>query len=200
MSAYELVVVGASWGGFGALGRLLADLPRDFGAAVAVAQHRGPDSAEAGLAEVLGRKSTLPVREAHDKDAILPGRVYLAPPDYHLLVEREGTFALSTDAPEQHSRPSIDVLFESAAEAYGSRVVGVVLTGASPDGAAGLARIRRGGGFGLVQDPATADRSAMPEAAIARAGADEVVALPQIAPLLARLCGPGVAATRGEHR
>ena len=119
----------------------------------------------------------------------MPGWVYLAPSDYHLLVERGGTFALSTDPREQYSRPSIDVLFESAADAYASRVVGVILTGANPDGAAGLARIRRRGGFAVVQDPATADRAAMPEAAMARAGADEVVALSEIAPLLTRLCG-----------
>ena len=189
MTTHELVVMGASWGGLAALGLVLSGLPRDFGAAIAIAQHRGVEPGDAVLADALARKSALPVREVHDKDPIVPGWVHLAPSDYHLLVEREGTFALSTDPREQYSRPSIDVLFESAADAYASRVVGVILTGANPDGAAGLARIRRRGGFAVVQDPATADRAAMPEAAMARAGADEVVALSEIAPLLTRLCG-----------
>ena len=189
MTTHELVVMGASWGGLAALGLVLSGLPRDFGAAIAIAQHRGVEPADAVLADALARKSALPVREVHDKDPIVPGWVHLAPSDYHLLVERGGTFALSTDPREQYSRPSIDVLFESAADAYASRVVGVILTGANPDGAAGLARIRRRGGFAVVQDPTTADRAAMPEAAMARAGADEVVALSEIAPLLTRLCG-----------
>jgi two-component system chemotaxis response regulator CheB len=126
------------------------------------------------------------VREAGDKDSIQPGRVYLAPPDYHLLVEPEG-FALSTDEAVQYSRPSIDVLFDSAADTYGDRLIGVLLTGANEDGAYGLRRVRRRGGVTIVQDPETAERRTMPDAAIAAGAADLVLPLDGIAPKLAEL-------------
>ncbi len=184
---HELVVVGASWGGLDALGRLLASLPADLDAAVAIAQHRGP-SPETSLAALLQARSTLPLREVEDKDSILRGRVHLAPYDYHLLVE-PGSFALSTDPPVQFSRPSIDVLFESAADVYGERAVGVVLTGANADGAAGLRRIKECGGFTVVQEPGTADSRILPDAAIAAAQPDRVVPVEEIAPLLVELCG-----------
>ena len=185
--AIELVVVGASWGGMRAIGELLAALPATFTAAIAVAQHRGI-TATGGLTHVFQRHSELPVKDADDKEPIEPGHVYLAPADYHLLVER-GTFALSVDERVQYSRPSIDVLFESAAEAYGHRVAGVLLTGANEDGADGLVAIRRAGGFTIVQDPATAESAAMPAAAIAAGAADKVLPLQAIAPLLVELCG-----------
>jgi two-component system chemotaxis response regulator CheB len=126
------------------------------------------------------------VREVDDKEAIEPRHVYLAPPDYHLLVER-GSFALSTDERVQHARPSIDVLFESAADAYGERVIGIVLTGANEDGAAGLARIADRGGLAIVQDPESAERRAMPDAAIA-AGTPTVLPLEEIGPFVAARC------------
>ena len=183
----ELVVVGASWGGMRAIGDVLCDLPSNFPPAIAVAQHRGVTST-GGLAHVLQRRSKLPVVDADDKEHIEPGRVYLAPADYHLLVE-PGSFALSVDARVQYSRPSIDVLFESAADSYGQRVVGVLLTGANEDGADGLAAIRRAGGFTIAQDPATAESPAMPAAAIAAGAADKVLPLSAIAPFLVELCG-----------
>ena len=169
--SYELIVMGASWGGLRALREVLAGLPPDFAPAVAIVQHRFQDTGDDGLAGLLGRASALPVGEASDKDPIVPGRASVAPPDYHLLVER-GRFALSLDLPEQYSRPSIDVLFESAADAYDEDAVGVILTG----------------GFGVVQDPATAERPALPEAAIAAGGADKVLSLPEIGPFLGQLC------------
>ena len=185
--AYELVVVGASWGGMRAINELLSGLPSGFGAAVVIAQHRGVTST-GGLAHVLERGSRLPVKDADDKEAIRPGCVYLAPADYHLLVE-PGAFALSVDEQVQYSRPSIDVLFESAADAYGRRAVGILLTGSNDDGAHGLRAIQRRGGLTIAQDPATAEAPAMPAAAINAGAADKVLPLTAIAPLLVELCG-----------
>src|SRR4051794_1374760 len=163
-SGVEVVVVGASWGGLRAVSILLEGLKPDLPAAVVVAQHRAAAS-DGDLESALARRSTLPVEEVDDKTPVAPGRVYLAPADYHLLVE-PGHFVLSTDVPVQFSRPSIDVLFESAADAYRSRVVGVVLTGANEDGADGLRHIKAMGGTVLVQDPADAERPEMPAAAV----------------------------------
>lgn len=194
MARFELVVVGCSWGGPAALGVILAALPRHFSLPIAVAQHRGPSSSDATLASLLESGGGPRVRGVDDKDPIAAGGVYLAPPDYHLLIE-PGAFALSTDEPVAHSRPSVDVLFESAADAYGSAAIGVVLTGANADGAAGLARLRSHGGYGIVQDPEGAERPAMPAAAIAAGGADEVLPLEEIGPTLIALAG---AADTGE--
>ena len=190
---HELVVIGASWGGVRALGTVLGALPPTFKPAIAVAQHRGPDAPSGGLADVLSSRTRLPVHEAVDKEPLLAGHVYVAPADYHLLVEW-GSLALSTDAPVQYSRPSINVLLESAADTYGPEVIGVILTGASDDGAAGLARIRHRGGVGVVQDPETAERRQMPDAALAAGGALRVLPLDQIAPFLIAVCGPSVVA------
>jgi two-component system chemotaxis response regulator CheB len=192
MSGYGLVAIGASWGGLRALETVLAALPADFPAAVVVAQHRDPD-ADGLLTELLGRHSVLPVSEAGAQDEVAPGRVVVAPAGYHLLVDR-GCVGLSTEAAVHFSRPSVDVLLESAAEAYGAEVVGVVLTGANPDGAAGLAAVHRHGGHTIVQDPDTAERREMPEAAIAASPVDEVLALEAIGGRLAELCGRGAAA------
>jgi two-component system chemotaxis response regulator CheB len=186
--AYDLVVMGASWGGLVALERVLDGLPDDFGAAVAIAQHRSPDGHSEGLAPLLGAHSRMPVVDADDKQPIEPGTVYLAPSDYHLYVEDDG-FALSMDEAVLFSRPSIDVLFESASEVYRDRVVGVVLTGANEDGATGLLRIRRRGGHAIVQNPVEAERSEMPRAAISIAEPDQILALDAIAPTLVKLCG-----------
>ena len=183
---YELVAVGASWGGLDALRRLLAHVPDELDVPIAIALHRSPDSIDRGLETTLQRVVGRPVREVDDKEPIEPRHVYLAPPDYHLLVER-GSFALSTDERVQHARPSIDVLFESAADAYGERVIGIVLTGANEDGAAGLRRIADRGGLAIVQDPETAARRTMPDAAI-RAGAPVVLPLEAIGPFVAARC------------
>jgi two-component system, chemotaxis family, protein-glutamate methylesterase/glutaminase len=184
----EVVAIGASWGGLHAVERVLESLPDDFPAAVVIAQHRRADSDGDRLAKLLGARCTLPVRDAEDKLALDPGTVLVAPADYHLLVER-GSVALSVDAPEHFSRPSIDVLLGSAADAYGDRAAGVVLTGANADGAVGLARIARRGGPAIVQDPETALRREMPDAALAATPDAQVVALEEIGPLLGRLAG-----------
>ncbi|MEA2218168.1 MAG: two-component system, chemotaxis family, protein-glutamate methylesterase/glutaminase [Solirubrobacteraceae bacterium] len=187
--AVELVAIGASWGGLHAVERVLEALPEDFGAAVVIAQHRRADSDDSRLAGLLDARCALTVHDAEDKQALAPGTVLVAPADYHLLVE-PGWVALSLDAPEHFSRPSIDVLFGSAADAYGERAAGVVLTGANADGAEGLARIARRGGPAIVQDPDTAARREMPDAALAATPSARVVALEEIGPLLSELVAP----------
>src|SRR6266849_6456091 len=184
---YELICIGASWGGLNAVGRILTDLPSELEQPIVVAQHRHPDSPEGVLAELLDLRSDRLVIDVEDKMPIEPRHVYVAPPDYHLLVER-GSFALSVDARIKFSRPSIDVLFESAAYAYGPGVIGIILTGANEDGAAGLARIKERGGVALVQDPAEAVRRRMPDAAIAATSADAVLPLEELGKFLYGLC------------
>lgn len=181
----SLVIVGASLGGFDALKILLGGLPSELSAPVVIVQHQGSSSGE--LSGLLQRYAAMPVCEAEDKEGIGSGRVYLAPAGYHLLVE-PGSFALSTDAPVLYARPSIDVTFESAADAYGAGVVGVVLTGAGQDGAVGLAHVKRRGGRAIVQDPDTAHRRDMPAAALASVNADWVLPLAEIAPRIVALC------------
>jgi len=184
--AFELIVIGGSWGGMRALTTVLDALPADFELPLVVAQHRPVTTGDELLEHVLARSSKLPVVGATDKEPIEPGRVYVAPADYHLLVE-PGHLALSADAPVEFSRPSIDVLFESAADTHGARTVGVLLTGANRDGAAGLDRIAKAGGFTVVQDPASAERGDMPAAAIERGAARRVLPLERIGPFLAEL-------------
>jgi two-component system chemotaxis response regulator CheB len=187
MTPIGLVAIGASWGGLAAIRRVLAPLPAGFPAAVVIAQHRQPGS-DGRLAELLAASCALDVAEAEDKQALEPGVVLLAPPDYHLLIE-PGAVALSVDEPVHFSRPSIDVLLHSVADAYGERAAGVVLTGANADGARGLARIAARGGTAIVQDPATAARREMPEAALTTTPAAHVLALDRIGGLLADLAG-----------
>jgi two-component system chemotaxis response regulator CheB len=184
---YDLICIGASWGGLDAVSRLLADLPAAVELPVVLAQHRSADSRDGALAQLLGTYGSRKVQDAVDKVALEPGNVYIAPPDYHLLVER-GSLALSVDERIQFARPSIDVLFESAADAYGSGVIGIILTGANEDGARGLARIKECGGVAVVQDPAEAARSTMPEAAMAATAADAVLPLDAIGKFVYGLC------------
>jgi len=186
--AVELVAIGASWGGLQAVERVLEALPADFGAAVVVAQHRQADGANSRLEKLLDARCSLPVREAEDKQALRPGSVLVAPADYHLYVDH-GSVSLSVDAPLNYSRPSIDVLFSSASDAYGERAAGVVLTGANADGAEGLARIAARGGTAIVQDPETSVRREMPDAALAATPGARVLALREIGALLCELAG-----------
>jgi two-component system chemotaxis response regulator CheB len=184
-SEFEIVVVGTSIGGLKALQTLLSGLPEGFPLPVVIAQHRG-QSSEIGLCDFLGRSSRIPISEPEDKEAIFPGRAYLAPRDYHLLVEN-GSFALSTDPPVSFARPSIDMLFESAANEYRERAIGVVLTGANRDGARGLAAIKLCGGVTLVEDPSSAACREMPDAAIAATQVDRILPLQDIASCLEHL-------------
>jgi len=182
----DLIVIGASWGGLAALENVLGALPQDFATPIAIAQHRAADSGSGGLSWVLGRRVSREVCEPGDKDPIEPRRIYVAPPDYHLLVESYG-FALSTDGLVHHARPSIDVLFDSAADVYADRLVAVILTGANDDGAYGMMRVRRRGGVTIAQDPAGAERPEMPVAAIATGAVQRVLPLDEIAPTLVEL-------------
>ena len=184
----DLIVVGTSLGGLHALTGILSQLPASFSTPIALVQHRHRDSAGM-LAHLLQSSGGLPIVEIEDKLAIQPGTVYLAPADYHVLVE-PGHFALSVDDLVLHARPSIDVLFESAADSYRSATLGLVLTGASHDGAAGLKAIKAAGGVAMVQDPATAECAIMPAAALAATTVDYVVPLTDIAPMLVQLCQP----------
>lgn len=185
-----LVCVGASWGGVVAVRRLLRPLPRDLRAPVCVVQHRGEDSGGIDVAASLARAISLPVQEPEDKQPLEPGAVYLAPPGYHMLVE-DGHVSLSLEGRVRWARPSIDVLFESAAAARGSSVVAVVLTGANDDGAAGARAVHEAGGIVLVQDPETAERREMPEATIATGTATEVLPLEQLAGAVMTRLGGG---------
>jgi two-component system chemotaxis response regulator CheB len=184
--SYDLIVVGCSLGGMQAMQVILSGLPDDFCIPIAVVQHRHKQSNE-GLPAFLRRASKMPVVDVEDKQWIKPGTVYLAPANYHLLVEH-GEFNLSVDEAVRHSRPSVDVLFESAADAYGSRVIGVVLTGSNVDGTRGAERIKRRGGVVIAQDPATADAPEMPEGVIAAGVVDQILPLQDIAPYLVELC------------
>ena len=186
--AHELVAIGASWGGLDALRAILRDLPAELDAAVVIAQHRSPDSHPTAMRDLLGAVARMRVIEAGDKDELRAGVAYIAAPDYHLLVE-PGLVALSTDEPVLYARPSIDVLFETAAESYRERCIGVILTGANDDGARGLARVVELGGTAVVEDPETARRAEMPRAALRATPSARAVPLAEIAPLLVDLCG-----------
>ena len=156
----DIIVVGASLGGLRAVETILAQIPQDFQVPIVIAQHRRVDADER-LVGLLQKHTSLKIHEAEDKEEILPENVYLAPTDYHLLIE-PGSFALSTEPPVCHARPSIDVLFESAADCYRNRALGVVLTGKGCDGAEGATRIRRAGGTIIVQCPESAESQDMP--------------------------------------
>jgi two-component system, chemotaxis family, protein-glutamate methylesterase/glutaminase len=183
----RLVAIGASAGGFQALTQILGQLPVDFPGSIAIVQHRRADESSL-LRELLAQRTRLPVIEPCHGAPLRPGHVYIAPPDYHLLVEA-GSVALSIDAPVNRSRPSIDVLFDSAAVAYRHRALGVVLTGASADGALGAAHLARVGAPVIVQDPTTAEAPTCPAAALERVPHAIVLPLESIAERLTALCG-----------
>ncbi len=186
-SGYRLVAVGASAGGLHALRTLVASLPADFDVPVVIVQHRARESEL--LCELLQECTRLPVAEVVDKMDVAPG-VFVGPPDYHLFLDG-GSFSLSTDEPVRYSRPSIDVMFESAADEYGMDAIGVVLTGANADGAAGLRRIADRGGHAVVQHPDTAEVRVMPRSALK--------AVPEACVLPLEEIGAHLAAIRGRR-
>jgi two-component system chemotaxis response regulator CheB len=175
--------MGASAGGLHALSRCLAPLPASFPLPLLVAQHIHPETGTA-YADLLQARCRLRIREAEDKEYLEAGVVYLAPPDYHLLVDSREILALSIDEKVNFSRPSIDVLFESASDVFGPALVGILLTGANHDGAHGLRFIKVRGGTTVVQDPATAEYDAMPRFALAETAVDFVLPLDEIGPFL----------------
>ena len=174
------VVIGASAGGVQALSRILPVLPESFPAPILVVTHVPPRK-DNPLVDLMAAKCALHVKEAEDKEQVHGGTVYFAPSDYHLLVESDGSVALSSDEPVNHSRPAIDVLFEAAADAYGAGLTGIVLTGANHDGAQGLKAVEAAGGTALVEDPQTAEVPAMPAAALAACLSAKPLSCEQIA-------------------
>jgi two-component system chemotaxis response regulator CheB len=187
----DAVVIGASAGGVEALSVLLPAVPANTTAAFFVVLHL-PRDRPSMLPEIFSRKCTLPVREPEDKEAVMPGTVYFAPSNYHLLLDRGPQLALSADDLVHHSRPSIDVLFESAAHVYGHRLLGVILTGANEDGAAGLAAVQDAGGMTVAQQPETARSPQMILSALKLRPADLVLPLDGIAALFETLVPEGV--------
>lgn len=196
---YEIIVIGTSWGGLSAVSTVVADLPPTFALPLVVVQHRSPD-APGVLAELLQLRTRLKVVEVEDKQPVLPGHVLVAPPNYHLLFDR-GVCSLTTDAPVRYSRPSIDVTFTSAADEYGRRAIGVVLTGANEDGSLGLKRIADRGGHAIVQDPSTAESAVMPQSALRAVTRARVLPLSRIAGHLVTIAPPRPPAPRhaGAH-
>jgi two-component system chemotaxis response regulator CheB len=184
---FRAVVMGCSAGGLAALRTILPRLPATFPLPVIVVAHAGP-TAENLLPGLLQRDCPLPVEEAREGAPARPCCIFLAPPDYHLLMEADATFSLSVDAKVRNVRPSIDVLFCSAAHVYGESLLAVILTGANDDGARGLEAVRAAGGFCLVQDPADAYAATMPEAAIATGAAHWIAPVDWLAPLIMSLC------------
>ena len=180
---YEAIVIGSSMGGMAVLSKILPALPSESKLPILSVQHRHADSDEF-LAEYLNKLSNINIVEAEDKSKIKSGTVYLAPPDYHLLVEYNKTISLSKDHAINFSRPSIDVLFDSAADVYQDKLIGVILTGANSDGILGLKKIKKQGGLTIVQNPDTAQASTMPKSAINNVDVDYILDIEEIAGFL----------------
>ncbi|HEX9130317.1 MAG TPA: chemotaxis protein CheB [Gemmatimonadaceae bacterium] len=185
---YSIVAMGTSWGGLSAMSKLLGSLPEEFSLPIVLVQHRSKDS-DRLLVQLLQDATGLKVCEIEDKDVLRAGTVHVAPADYHVLVE-SGYLSLTLEEPVRFSRPSIDVMFTSAADAYGPATIGVILTGANEDGATGLAAIVKRGGYALVQDPKTAEIRIMPEAALKATPTAEVLSLDDLASRLIELAEP----------
>ena len=184
----KTVVVGTSYGGMNALKIVLSALPINFRAPMLIVQHLSPQS-NGYLIEYLNNFSKIKVKEADEKEQIRIGNAYLAPPNYHLLVDNKGFLSLTVNEKINFARPSIDVLFESAVDAFGSEVIGVILTGANSDGSMGLKRIKDSGGIAIVQDPKEAEADTMPRAAIKITDVDYVLPLIEIANKLRQIVG-----------
>lgn len=186
---YNAVVIGSSAGGFNALGKLIPKFPKEFSIPIFIVQHTSPNS-DNFLAKFLNKLSNLKVKEADEKEEIKAGYVYIAPPNYHLLIEEDHTISLSTEKKKNYSRPSIDILFETAAIAYGNSLIGIVLTGANNDGSAGLLAIKNAGGYCIVQKPTDAEVETMPIAAIELAKPNKILKLDEIVDFIIKLDNP----------
>lgn len=185
-SSFEAVVIGASAGGIRALERLLAPLPSDFPLPIIVVQHLHPNS-ESYLPKILSAHCALPVKQAEERETIQQSVVYIAPPNYHLLIEEDRSFSLSLEPPVRYARPSVDVMFETAMYAYRDELIGIILTGANDDGREGVKKIKKAGGYIIVQDPKTAEAQAMPNAAITAVTVDKILAIEEIGVYLLQL-------------
>ncbi|MBF0565937.1 MAG: chemotaxis protein CheB [Nitrospirae bacterium] len=186
MKKYEAVVIGVSAGGLVALKSLLSMLPNNLSFPIIIVQHLYYNIKD-DFSDLLKGGSLLKIKQADDKEKINSGCVYIAPSNYHLLIEDDKTFSLSIDEMVNFARPSIDVLFESASDAYGACLIGIILTGANNDGSMGLKKIKDRGGLAVVQDPNTAEYSSMPLAAISATEVDHILPLEDIARLIIRL-------------
>lgn len=184
--AYDVLAIGSSWGGVDLLKRLVRELPATWTLPVVIVQHQHPNSGTA-LERILGKVTPLVVRDVEDKDRLEAGHIYIAPANYHLLIEDDGSFSLTTEAPVKYCRPAVDVTFASLARVYQQRCIGLVLTGANDDGADGIRIIKMAGGHALAQLPASAEAPTMPEAAIATGVVDQVLEPAEIVPYLRRL-------------
>ena len=185
---FKAIVLGASAGGLQAISTILMELEEGFNVPILIVQHLSPHS-DNYMVTHLNHLCRLNVKEAEEKEKILPGNVYIAPPNYHMLVEEDETLSLTVEAKENYSRPSIDVLFDTAADVYRDGLIGVILTGANSDGSKGLKRIKELGGITIVQDPETAETNSMPRAAIAITKVDYILELSAISAKLLELVG-----------
>jgi two-component system chemotaxis response regulator CheB len=183
---YKAVVIGASTGGLAALGEILSSLPKNFPLPIIIAQHLHATQDD-GYLNYFANRSLLPIKDADEKERLRQGHIYFAPPNYHLLIEKDRTFSLSVDPRVKYSRPSIDVLFESAADVFSSLLIGIVLTGANDDGTLGLMAIKERGGLTIAQEPSTAEADYMPRAAITGGAVEHILPLSEIGPFLCSL-------------
>lgn len=184
---YQAVVIGTSAGGMNAIKKIIDRLPIEFAPPILIVQHVQEEGTDGYRTVFFNKKSLLPVKEALDKEPIQSGTIYLAPAAYHMLVEQNGTISLSVDPPVNYSRPSIDVLFESAAVAYGKKLIGIILTGANDDGSKGIQIIKDFGGHTIAQDPDEAESDLMPRAAIRDAEIDQILSLEKISDFLTKI-------------
>ncbi len=196
---FEAIVIGASAGGLKALTSVLGALPSEFPLPIIIVQHLHPHS-DSYLAQILDAKCQLKVKQADEKESIVAGVVYIAPPNYHLLVEEDRTFSLTCEEPVKFARPSVDVLFETAIYAYRDKLIGIILTGANNDGSQGVKKIKEMGGYVIVQAPTTAEADAMPQAAIAATQVDEILPIKQIGPYLLQLINQSKNRVRNVHK
>lgn len=186
MKSYEAIVIGVSSGGMKAMKIMFSLLPKGFKTPIVIVQHMSAHS-DSQWIQLLNDTYTIDIKEADEKEIIENGKVYFAPPNYHLLIEKDKTFSLTIDGRVNYARPSIDVLFESAAEAYKNKLIGIVLTGSNSDGTNGIKRIQEYGGLTIVQDPKTAEAAYMPRSAIAAIQPDYILSLEDIIKLLINL-------------
>ncbi|WP_218043754.1 chemotaxis protein CheB [Flavobacterium franklandianum] len=187
MMSYEAIVIGVSSGGLKAMKIIFSHLPKGFKTPIIIVQHVSAHSDSLWI-QLLNDTYTIDIKEADEKEKIEDGKVYFAPPNYHLLIEKDKTFSLTIDERVNYARPSIDVLFESAAEAYKNKLIGIILTGSNSDGTNGIKRIQECGGLTIVQDPKTAEAAYMPRSAIAAIQPDYILSLEEITALLIKLC------------
>ena len=186
MMSYEAIVIGISSGGMKAMKIMFSHLPKSFKTPIIIVQHISAHS-DSQWIQLLNDTYNVDIKEADEKEKIENGKVYFAPPNYHLLIEKDKTFSLTVDERVNYARPSIDVLFESAAEAYKNKVIGIILTGSNNDGTNGIKRIQECGGLAIVQDPKTAEAAYMPTSAIAAIQPDYILSLEDIIMLLIKL-------------